>query len=297
MRIAITGASGLVGTALVPHLQQAGHEIVRLVRGAPGAGEHQWSVEHGIVDAAALGPVDAVIHLAGEGVASARWSPAVKARIRDSRVGPTRALAASMAAAPQPPRVFVCASAIGYYGDRGTEDLTEASGPGRGFLPEVCQQWEAAAQPARDAGIRVVHTRFGIILDGRGGALGKMRLPFSLGLGGPLLPGTQYYSWVSMDDVVRAIAFALTNDIVAGPVNVTSPHPVTNAEFTRTLGRVLRRPAVIPVPAFVLTTMFGEMAEAELLSSKRVLPAALQTASYAFVHPQLEGALRAALQR
>ncbi len=296
MRIAITGASGLVGTALVPFLQRQGHDVIRLVRRLPRDGEHQWTAEHGIVDIAALEALDAVVHLAGESVAGARWSPAVKARIRDSRVGPTRALAESLANAPVRPRVFISASAIGYYGDRGAEPLTEQSGPGRGFLPDVCQAWEAAAAPAAEAGVRVVHPRFGIILDGRGGALGKMRLPFSLGLGGPLGPGTQYYSCVSMDDVLGALLFALTRDDVAGAINVTSPEPVTNAEFTRTLGRVLRRPAIIPVPAFALTTLFGEMARAELLSSKRVIPAALQSAGFVFALPRLEDALRRALQ-
>lgn len=297
MRIAITGASGLVGTALVPLLKGGGHEIVRLVRGTPGHGEHQWSPDRGIADVAALGPIDAVIHLAGESVAAARWSPAVKARIRDSRVGPTRALARSLADAPLRPRVLVSASAIGYYGSRGDQPLTEASGPGRGFLADVCREWEAATTPAADAGIRVVQSRFGIILDARGGALGKMRLPFSLGLGGPLGSGTQYYSWVSMEDVCGALLFALTHDQLKGPVNVTSPQPVTNAEFTRTLGRVLRRPAVIPVPAFALTALFGELAQAELLGSRRVLPAALQSAGFIFLLPSLEDALRHTLGR
>jgi uncharacterized protein (TIGR01777 family) len=298
MRIAITGATGLVGTALAPFLQGGGHEVIRLVRGAPrGPGEHRWSPEAGLTDPAALGPLDAVIHLAGENVAGARWTPAVKARIRDSRIGPTTALARSLAAMPVKPRVFISASAIGYYGNRGGEPLTERSAPGQGFLPETCQAWEAAADPARAAGIRVVHPRFGIILDARGGALGKMRLPFSLGLGGPLGAGTQYFSWVGMEDVLGALLFALTHDEVAGPINVTAPNPVTNAEFTRTLGRVLRRPAVIPVPAFALTALFGEMADAELLGSKRVLPAALQQAGFPFLHPHLEDALRFTLGR
>lgn len=298
MRIAITGSTGLVGTALVPFLREAGHDVVRLVRRVPHSGdEHRWDPEVGLSDTDVFGRLDAVVHLAGEGVASARWTPAVKARIRDSRVGPTAALARSLAAVSARPRVLVSASAIGYYGDRGTEDLTEDSPPGHGFLPETCLAWEAAADPARAAGIRVVHTRFGLILDGRGGALGKMRLPFLLGLGGRLGPGAQFYSWVSMTDVLRALLLALTRDDVSGPINVTAPTPVTNTEFTRTLARVLNRPAVIAMPAAALEALVGEMARAELLSSKRVLPRALQQAGFTFTHPTLEEALRAALGR
>ena len=296
MRIAITGTSGLVGTALVPFLKAHGHDVVRLVRGVPrDRSEHQWSPEQGVD--ATLGPVDAVIHLAGENIAGARWSSSHKAKIRASRVGPTAALARSLATAEGKPRVFVSTSAVGYYGNRGDELLTELSGPGQGFLPEVCQAWENAAAPASAAGIRVVHPRFGIILDSHGGALARMRLPFSLGLGGPLGSGTQYYSWVAMDDVVRALLFVLTHPAVIGPVNVTAPEPVTNAAFTRALGRALHRPAIIPVPAFALTTLFGELAEAELLGSKRVLPAALQRAGFNFLYPHIESAFRHVLGR
>ena len=293
MRIAITGASGLVGSALVPFLQRHGHEVLRLVRRTPqGPTEHRWSPDSGIVDASTAGPVDGVIHLAGESVAGGRWTPAMKARIRDSRVGPTHALARSLVGMPARPRVFICASAMGFYGNRGDEVLTEASPRGNGFLADVCEAWEAAAQPAREAGIRVVHPRFGIILDARGGALVKMMLPFRLGLGGRLGPGTQYWSWVGIEDVLGALLFALTRDEISGPINVTAPLAVTNAEFTRTLGVVLRRPTVFPVPGVLLKALVGEMAEAELLSSKRVTPAALQQAGFTFKHPRLEHALR-----
>ncbi|WP_110174503.1 TIGR01777 family oxidoreductase [Luteitalea pratensis] len=298
MRIAITGASGLVGSALVPFLQGTGHDVIRLVRGTPRSpDEHRWSPDSGIVDASTMGPVDAVIHLAGESVAGGRWTPAMKARIRDSRIGPTRALARSLADAPVPPRVLISASAMGIYGDRGDEVLTESSPRGGGFLADVCEAWEAAAEPARAAGIRVVHPRFGIILDARGGALGKMTLPFRLGLGGRLGPGTQHWSWVSIADVLGALLFAAAHDQVRGPINVTAPHSVTNAEFTQSLGRVLHRPAVMPVPAVVLRAVIGEMAQAELLSSKRVLPAALQRADFEFRYPRLEDALRYTLGR
>lgn len=268
------------------------------MRGAPrGADEHRWSPDTGIVDVATMTPLDAVIHLAGESVAGGRWTPAFKARIRDSRIGPTRALARSLAGAPSPPRVLISASAMGFYGNRGDELLTEASPRGDGFLCEVCEAWEAAAEPARSAGIRVVHPRFGIILDAHGGALGKMLLPFRLGLGGRLGPGTQHWSWVGIADVLGALSFAIAHDEIRGPINVTAPHSVTNAEFTQTLARVLSRPAVFPVPAFALRAAIGEMADAELLSSKRVFPAALQRAGYEFRHTHLEEALRATLGR
>ena len=304
MRIAITGASGLVGSALVPHLAARGHDVVRLQRARrtdrPGSdaqvGAHTWSPDRGLDHPERLGAIDAVVHLAGESVAGARWSTAVKARIRDSRVGPTRAFAQSLATLPHRPKVMVSASAIGFYGDRGNEPLTEHSPAGSGFLADVCREWEHATTPATAAGIRVVTVRFGIILDARGGALGKMRLPFSLGLGGRLGSGEQIYSWVAMADVVGALTLALEREALQGPVNVTAPHPVSNAEFTRTLGRVLQRPTVIPVPAFALRAAVGELADAELLSSKRVLPQALEAAGYRFAHPHLEDALRATLQ-
>ncbi len=298
MRIAITGASGLVGSHLVPYLTTAGHQVVRLVRRAGGEpGTAAWDPATGEVDVAAIGPVDAVVHLAGAGIADRRWSEAHKRAIRDSRVGPTEALCRRLAALPSPPRTLVCASAIGFYGDRGEEELTEASAPGTGFLPEVCLAWERGAAPARDAGIRVVHARLGIVLSPRGGALKSMLLPFRLGAGGRLGSGRQYMSWVGLDDVLGAVLHALSTPGLEGPMNVTGPAPVTNAEFTATLARVLGRPALFPVPAFALEALFGEMGRALLLEGQRVLPGALLAGGYRFRHPTLELALRHVLGR
>lgn len=293
LRIAITGASGFVGAALVPFLTTGGHDVVRLVRRPPRVdGEHEWSPDTGIVAPEALGRVDAVVHLAGENVAAARWSPRVKDRIRESRIGPTRQLAASLARLRHPPSTFVSASAIGIYGDRGDERLTEDSASGSGFLADVGREWEDATGAATAAGIRVVNARISVVLDSRGGALRRMLPPFRLGLGGPLGSGTQHFSWISLEDVLGALLFLLHRDDIHGPVNVTAPTPETNAAFTHTLGRVLRRPTLVPVPAVVLTSLFGEIARAELLSSKRVMPAVLERAGFPFLHPTLEIALR-----
>ncbi len=220
------------------------------------------------------------------------WTPAVKARIRDSRVNGTRLLCEALARLSNPPRVLVCASAIGYYGDRGDEVLDEASSPGSGFLPEVCQEWEAATEPARAAGIRVVNLRFGVILSPSGGALAKMLTPFKLGAGGRIGDGRQWMSWIALDDVIDAIAYALNTESLAGPANCVAPQPVTNLEFTKTLGRVLHRPTIFPMPAVAARIAFGEMADALLLASARVLPKELSAAGYPFRYPQLEGALR-----
>lgn len=288
LRVAITGASGLVGRSLVPFLTTGGHEVVRLVRRRPVApDEHAWSPAEGILDPARLGHVDAVIHLAGENVAS-RWNAAVKQRIRDSRVGPTTRLAASLARLPSPPSTFISASAIGYYGARGDETLTEASAPGAGFLAEVGQAWEAAAREGAPDGVRVVSARLGIVLDPRGGALGRMLWPFRLGVGGRLGSGRQYFSWVSIEDVLGALLFLLQRSDIHGPVNVTAPDPPTNAAFTRALGAALRRPTLATVPAPLLSLLVGEMADAELLASKRVVPAVLEQAGFDFLHPTLE---------
>jgi hypothetical protein len=298
-RVAVTGASGLIGSVLTATLEAAGQRVDRLVRRppAPGAREIRWDPEAGVVDAAALEGVDAVVHLAGESLAVGRWTPARKAAVRRSRVEGTACLARTLAGLRRPPRVLVAASAIGYYGDRGEEPVTEDSAPGTGFLPEVCRAWEAAAQPARAAGIRLVHARMGVVLAREGGALARMLPPFRLGLGGVIGSGRQYVSWIALADVVAALRRLLADEALAGPVNVTAPAPVTNAEFTRTLARVLGRPALVPLPALAVRLLFGEMGQALLLEGARVLPARLEAAGFRVAHPALEGALRAVLAR
>lgn len=294
MKILISGSSGLVGSELVPTLERAGHEVVRLVRGPPKrAGDIAWDPAAGRLDQQALeaGAVEGVVHLAGENIAGGRWTPEQKRRIRDSRVVGTRLLSEALAALPTRPRVLVSASAVGYYGDRGDEVLTEESASGTDFLAGVCRDWEAATGPASAAGIRVVHTRFGIILSSEGGSLAKMLPPFRMGAGGPFGGGRQWMSWVTLDDVVGALIRALSMEALSGPVNVVAPHPVRNAEFARALGHVLGRPAVVKAPAFALKLLLGEMAGA-LLSGQRVEPRRLQEAGFAFRHPELEGALR-----
>lgn len=297
MRIAITGSTGLVGSALVPFLTTGGHQVQRIVRGKPSDGECQWDPNAGTIDAASLEGVDAVVHLAGENIAGGRWTAARKQRIRDSRVLGTRLLAETLARLRQPPRVLVSASAIGFYGDRGDEQLDESSAAGSGFLVEVAQQWEQATQPAADAGIRVVNARFGVILSPLGGALKTMLPPFRLGLGGVIGSGQQYMSWIGLDDAVGALHFALMTDQLRGPVNVVAPEPLTNREFTRTLGKVLHRPTIFPVPAPLARLGLGEMADHLLLCSVRVYPRRLQEQAYAFRNPDLEGALRHLLGR
>ncbi|MFM1767891.1 MAG: hypothetical protein RJA22_420 [Verrucomicrobiota bacterium] len=293
MNILLTGASGLVGTALQAWLTGAGHRVVPLRRGG-GPGQPSWDLAAGRIDLAPAGRLDAVIHLAGETVAQ-RWTSAVRARIRDSRVTGTRLLAEALARMPERPRVLVCASATGFYGSRGEEWVDEASPAGRGFLSDVAQVWEAAADPARAAGIRVVHARLGIVLSRRGGALAKMLPIFRLGLGGPVGNGRQFWSWIALDDVVAVLARALTEEAWRGPINVVSPGPVTSREFARVLGRVLRRPAFLPVPGLAVRAMFGEMGRETLLGGVRVRPGVLLESGFRFEHPELEGALRGEL--
>jgi hypothetical protein len=299
MKILVSGSTGLVGSALVPHLSKAGHQAVRLVRKRPAPGEAAifWDPADGILDAAALEGFDAIIHLSGESIAQGRWTDARKNRIRDSRIRSTELLARRIAGLSRPPQVLLCASAIGFYGDRDEETLKEDSPPGDDFLARLCRDWEAASEPAVRKGVRVVWHRFGMILSPRGGALAKMLLPFRLGAGGRLGDGRQFMSWIVIDDVLGALLHALTVNALRGPVNTVSPRPVTNAEFTRTLGRVLRRPTIIPMPGFAARLAFGEMADALLLASQRVEPARLLASGYRFAYPDLEPALRHLLRR
>jgi uncharacterized protein (TIGR01777 family) len=291
MKILVSGSSGLVGSALVPFLTTGGHEVRRLLRGSATGGV-SWDPEGGRLDPAELEGLDAVVHLAGENIAARRWNTAQKTRIASSRVSGTRLLCEALAGLEEKPEVLVCASAIGIYGDRKDEEVDEESLPGSGFLAEVCRDWEAATKPAIDAGIRVVHLRFGVILSPKGGALAKMLPPFKLGGGGPVGSGDQYMSWISLDDAVGAIHHAIATESISGPVNAVAPHPVTNRDFARTLGKVLSRPAFVPMPAFAARLAFGEMADELLLAGQRVRPKVLLETGYEFDAPELEIALR-----
>lgn len=296
MRVLVSGARGLVGSALAGALRADGGEVVSLTRRAAGPDEIAWEPEGGRLDPRGLEGFDAVVHLAGEPIA-ARWTPARKRTIRSSRVAGTRLLAERLAALDRPPGALVAVSAVGIYGDRGDERLDETSPPGEGFLPEVCRAWEAASAPAAGRGIRVVQPRLGIVLAPRGGALARLLPLFRLGLGGPLGDGRAWWSWVALDDVVAVLARACADPALAGPVNLVAPAPVRNAAFARTLGRVLGRPALLPTPAFALRAAFGEMAREALLASARVEPARLAAAGHVFRYPDLEGALRHLLAR
>ncbi len=295
--VLVSGSRGLIGSALVTALEEGGHRVRRLVRSGGTSGDAvRWDPSAGAIDAARLEEVDAVVHLAGESV-QGRWTAAKKARIRDSRMQGTSLLSRTLAGLPARPRVMVSASASGYYGDRGNELLREESASGSNFLAGVCLEWEAAADPAREAGIRVVHPRFGIVLSPEGGALGPMLPIFKLGLGGKIGSGRQYWPWVSIDDVVGAILHALAIDSLSGPVNVVAPDPPTSAQFTKTLGRVLGRPTIFPLPAPAARLVLGQVADELLLASQRLEPARLKESGYSYRHPELGGALRHLLGR
>ena len=298
MKILVSGSHGLVGKALMKSLTDDGHEVLRLVRHEPifGAPEIWWDSSQGRIDAEHLEGLDVVVHLAGENIASGRWTDEKKRTIRESRVKGTSLLSESLARLSRPPSVFLCASAIGYYGDRDDELLTEQSAPGNDFLAKVCIEWEGATAPAIENGIRTVHTRFGIILDDAGGALAKMLTPFRLGIGGRVGSGKQWMSWVALEDVVSALKFLMGETSTRGPVNFVAPNPVMNAEFTKTLGRVLSRPTLFPIPEFGARLAFGEMADALLLSSQRVEPAVLKSKGFEFRWTTLEAALRSILR-
>jgi uncharacterized protein len=310
MRVAIAGSSGLIGTALRAALGEAGHEVVRLLRRSPepGSGDAEWNPAEGRLDPSALAGIDVVVNLAGASIGDKRFSAGVKRAIRDSRVDGTALLARTMAEMERPPRALLNASAIGFYGDRGDDVLTEATHGGSGFLADVTGEWEAATLPAAEAGIRVVHLRTGIVLDADGGALGRMLHPFDWvvgrllrpyqwGLAGRLGSGAQWWSWISLRDAVRAIVH-LTGSDLQGPVNLVAPNPVTNREFTKALGAVLRRPTIVPIPKFVLWVVLGrELAETLLFTSARVIPARLTQDGFRFLDPDVELGLRVALDR
>ncbi|MDQ6635641.1 MAG: TIGR01777 family oxidoreductase [Gemmatimonadota bacterium] len=294
--IAITGATGLIGSELVEHLRARGHTVRRIVRSAPGPGDVLWDPAHDLIDARALVGVDAVVNLAGEPIAH-RWTAERKGALRESRVRGTALLARAVTSLPVKPRVFLNGSAVGYYGDRGDDVLDEQAGPGEGFLPRLAADWEAATAPIADAGVRVALLRTGIVLSPTGGALEKLLPVYKLGGGGPLGSGKQWMSWITLGDHVRAIEHVLFSEGMRGAVNLTTPTPVRNVEFAATLGRVLGRPAVLPVPTFALELLYGEMARATLLAGQRVMPAALTSAGFHFDEPTLEGALRRILNR
>lgn len=299
LRVAVTGATGLLGSALIPFLTTGGHEVIPIVRGQPRSGQIGWDPAAGRLDPEELEGMDAVVHLAGENVGT-RWTSDKKRRIAESRTQGTRLLAETLAKLRRPPRVLVSASAIGVYGDRGNEVLSESSPIPEGdsdFFVDLGRQWEGATDPARAAGIRVVLTRFGIVLTPAGGALKRMLLPFRMGAGGKIGSGRQWVSWVAMDDLIGGVHHAIMNDSLSGPVNVTAPAPVSSREFAATLGRTLGRPSLVPAPAFALKLMFGEMADTALLSSQRVMPVKLSDSGYQFRYPELGAALRHVLGR
>jgi len=292
MKIAIAGASGLVGKALTPLLEAEGHDVVRLVRSSPRAGEIEWHPNQDSIETGKLEGFDAIINLAGENVAEGRWTDDKKKKIHDSRVHGTHLLSEAISKLMSKPRVFLCASATGIYGDRGDETLDEQSESGGGFLAGVCREWEKATEPAARAGVRVVNLRFGPILARAGGMLEKMLTPFKMGLGGKIGSGKQYISWIGIEDSVAAMKLALNDQSIHGPLNIVSPKPVTNERFTRALGEVLSRPTVMAMPAFAARLAFGEMADEMLLVSQKVIPKRLRAAGFQFEYSDLEIALQ-----
>lgn len=296
MRVAISGASGLIGGALRQHLEAGGHEVVALQRHRERVqpGDVFWSSREGVVDGDALAAVDAVVHLAGEPIGASRWTPEQKRRIRDSRVEGTALIAETLAGLVDGPRVLVQGSAVGFYGSRGDEVLTESSGRGTDFLSDVVVEWEAAAAPAAAAGLRVAYARTGVVIAEDGDLIDKVRLPFSLGVGGVIGDGSQWVPWVSLEDEVRALAFLLEQD-VSGPVNVTAPIPVTNRELTKAIGAVMNRPTIIPTPVFGIRALYGEMGVSLATASQRVVPAVLEDAGFTWRHTDIHDPLRTAL--
>ncbi|WP_010584317.1 TIGR01777 family oxidoreductase [Schlesneria paludicola] len=293
MKILVTGATGLVGSELVPFLTRQGNDVYRLTHSKPKeANDIVWDPAHNQLPKARIEGTEAIVHLAGENIAGKRWNPKVKEELRRSRLDGTKLLCETIASMQAPPKTLICASAIGYYGNRGSELLNETSAPGTGFLADLCKDWEAACEPARVKGIRVVNIRIGVILTPKGGALAKMLPPFKMGVGGIMGSGNQYWSWISIDDVVGVIQHCLANEKISGPVNTTAPCPVTNYEFTKALGAVVGRPTFIPMPAFAARLALGEMADNLLLASARVMPNRLSETGYPFRHPALEPALQ-----
>lgn len=299
MRVLISGSSGLLGTELCSNFEKAKHDVWRLVRQSTSDSSRPktipWDIPSSRLDEAQLEGFDLVIHLSGENVGARRWTPAQKENIRRSRVDSTTLLASRLARCTRKPSTFICASATGYYGHSLETTWTEASPPGQGFLAQTCSAWESAAKPAAQSGIRVVHTRFGVVLSQRGGALQKILPPFKLCLGGRLGSGKQWMSWISLTDAIRAVEFCSSNSELSGPINCVSPNPVTNAEFTETLGDVLHRPTPFPVPGFIIRALLGEMGQDLLLSSVRVAPTRLEESGFRFEEPTLRDALRACL--
>lgn len=302
MKVLITGSSGLIGSAMIPFLVSGGHEVARLVRpssssAAKQAGELAWNPSAGTIEESRLEGFDALIHLAGENIGARRWTEVQKHRLVESRAAGTRLLSERLSRLKHPPYVLLSASAVGFYEDRGEEWLDEGSSPGKGFLADLVKQWEAATTAAAQRGIRVIHMRFGMVLAPTGGVLARMLTPFRLGLGGRIGSGRQYQSWIAMDDVLGALRHLIAHVELSGAVNVTSPNPVTNSEFTKALGRALSRPTLAPLPAFAARLALGEMADELLLKGARVRPSKLLESGYSFLYPHLEGALRHLLGR